>query len=116
MTTPRQITLHVGNRELWGAVLHVNPAQYIPDSVSLLRFVRSIVDNNAAVQNFATINADVVRAFCLLHKRRELDCTNVIHCPTGQLIHVDVNGDFIEPWPDEFFEIGFHLVFSESLA
>jgi hypothetical protein len=115
MTTPRTITLHVGNRELWGDVLHVNHAQYMPNAEALLLFVRSIVDNNPNVQNFATINADIVRAFCLLHKRRELDCTNLIHCPTGNTIRIDHRGDFIEPWPDDFFEIGFYLVFSDVI-
>lgn len=53
----------------------------------------------------------MVIAMLSLHKLGEIELS-VFNHNTGFTHHVDVKGEMIEPWPDEFFEIEFHARFN----
>jgi len=43
---------------------------------------------------------------CVLYVSRDNNGSSV------KRIHVDIEGNFVEPWPDDFFELGFKERFS----
>jgi len=114
MTFPRSILLRVGDSETPRDCVDVKPFGYLPTAESVVEFVRVALQSNPDAQTFSTVNGSVCLAFFLLHKRREIDCTNVLHVPTERMIQIDYRGDFIQPWPDELFEINFHLIFPDA--
>ena len=114
MVFPRSIVLRVGDSFPPSDCVNVKPFGYFPSSDAVIEFVRVRVQTHPDAQTFTTNSGSVCLAFFLLHKRREIDCTNLIHVPTGRTIRIDYRGDFIEPWPDELFETDFYLRFPDA--
>jgi hypothetical protein len=101
----RRIILIVSDREVPETV----PARYRGSAEDMLWDCRVAVDERDMIY---TTSPTVVAAFQQLHKLREIDVT--VFRAIGeklQIYDLDVNGDFIEPWPDEFFEVDFYLRF-----
>lgn len=114
MVFPRSILLRVGDSEPPRDCVDVKPFGYLPSSESVYEFVRVCLQTHPDAQTFSTNSGSVCLAFFLLHKQREIDCTNVFHVPTGRTVRIDYRGEFIEPWPDELFEIDFFLRFPNA--
>lgn len=58
-----------------------------------------------------TNNHSVVHGFQLLHRLGEF---NVTLRKDGVDYELDVEGELINPWPDGFFEVDFHLIFYKA--
>lgn len=112
--TPRHIRLRVGDSATPPGCVDMCPIGYLPSAEAVSDFVRMILQSNPDAQTFSTNSGSVCLALFLLHKQREIDCTNVYHVPTAQTIRIDYRGEFIEPWPDELFEVDFYLLFSTA--
>lgn len=85
------------------------PVVYVGNAETFLASVRAACEQSGTIY---TNIPDVVVACQTLMKRREFDFEIILFRDGVQIIYrVDINGDLIEPWPDEFFEIGFHLRF-----
>jgi hypothetical protein len=62
----------------------------------------------ARLSEIRTNNHSVVHGFQVLHKLREF---NVTLRKDDIDYELDMEGDLIRPWPDQFFEVDFYLVF-----
>ena len=58
----------------------------------------------------STNDPRVVFALRKIHKEKLADIS-FVHSPSGDVFELDVNGEFIQPWPDNFFDIQFHIIF-----
>jgi hypothetical protein len=81
------------------------PTRYWPDALTLLNEVRKHIQSEM-VSN----DSRVITALQIIHKWGEIDL-GIFHEPTGRVIEIDINGEWITPWPDKFFEIEFELRF-----
>lgn len=88
------------------------PRKYFGNAGVFLESCRRVSRKHSRI---FTSDKTVVTGFKALHKlgeiklivQRVVDGVSVEH-------HVDVKGDFILPWPDQFFEIDFYLLFDLS--
>lgn len=85
------------------------PVVYVGNAETFLETVRAACEQSGTIH---TNIPDVVVACQTLLRRGEFNFV-ILLCRDGSqtLFHVDTKGELIEPWPDEFFEIGFHLRF-----
>ncbi len=85
------------------------PVAYVGDAMELLNTVRAACETSGTIH---TNRVEIVLACMALQRRSEFFVT-LFRVRDGEQsqIDVDVKGELIQPWPDEFFEINFHLIF-----
>jgi hypothetical protein len=104
--TRKPFTVVVGSRTVVG--LFVVP--YSATVESMLIACRECLEGCGYVYSN---DPRVVIAFQYLHRIGEIELRVERNVDDDvSMFDCDVNGDFIQPWPDEFFEIDFHLRFS----
>lgn len=85
------------------------PIAYMGDAMELLNTVRTTCETAGTIH---TNRQEIVLACLALQRRAEFFVTLFRYRNGEQLqIDVDVKGELIQPWPDDFFEIGFYLRF-----
>lgn len=84
------------------------PRKYFPSTEEFLKLVARVCISRTEIR---TNESRVLVALQALHRQGLIELV-IDHIPSGQKIHLDVKGEFIEPWPDELFELEFHLRFS----
>lgn len=70
----------------------------------ILRLQRRIREKAAVASLKTVVTADLVAVYHVNSKNGQTKVTEM---------HLDQNGDFMEPWPDDFFEIDFYERFSD---
>lgn len=110
----RLVSLSIGYEFQWAQDVALDPEHYLATSTDVLDYVREHVSDFENDGRFCTNNPTIARAFFALHKLREITIFNVRHVPTNRAYHVDVRGELIQPWPDEFFERDFYLIFPNA--
>lgn len=92
------------------------PQQYFGDASKLLRFL-----THTTLRDIKTKDEKLVVMTCLphyvagyqeLHRQGIFDVTLVR--PDGQECELDLDGDLIDPWPDEFLSLEFNMRFQHG--
>jgi len=87
------------------------PRVYEPDAAAFLQKCRRTAMKYSVVH---TSDDRVVTAFQRLHKAGEVELlVKVVKGDFTHEIRFSERGEMIDMWPDEFFEIGFHLRFAD---
>jgi len=84
--------------------------KYEPDAEKFLEKCRRIANKHSRIW---TNDPRVVIAFQALHRLGELEVIIQRVYDGVKEYHLDIKGDLIEPWPDEFFELSFYLRFND---
>jgi len=112
---PPIVRLLIGNpcREFRDSTFETIPSQYHKTAPDLLEFLRGFITSELVTLH-SNNNTHCV-ALQALHKRREIEL-EVYRCIDGveTRYRVDVKGELIEPWPDEFFELTFFCRFPDA--
>jgi len=109
------VRLLIGNpsQEFRDSSFEFIPSQYHTNVEALFTQLRDLIGGKPAT--LATCFALHCVALQAMHRAGEIELS-VWRCIDGQetRFHVDVKGDFIEPWPDEFFELTFYCLFPSA--
>jgi hypothetical protein len=84
------------------------PPQYFGTSDEVLNRCRDFIGKG----EIYTCNPTIVHAFQHLHRIGEVELSID---RLGVAYDIDIKGDFINPWPDQFFELNFYLIFGGYL-
>lgn len=88
-------------------------AGYFATPEQLLKQARKLCTFKSTIQ---TNRPDAVTALMAMVKMREINLKIRRYDEaqdSWQEFDIDVKGEFIQPWPDNFFELGFHLRFHD---
>ena len=85
---------------------------YIGSAQELIDKARKLCHH---IHHIETNRPDCVAALQNLTRNREINLTiyRYVDDKTWEKYDVDIKGRIIQPWPDEFFEIGFHCRFKD---
>lgn len=93
----KQISAVVGDPGILNYPLH---RKYYANTADLLADVASVCVMHSEIH---TCDPIFLEALLTLHRKLIIELT-IIHRPTGRTYSVDIKGEIIEPWPDQFFE------------
>jgi len=101
----QKIKLIVGRSD----IVDTLPRRYYVNGNAVLKACRRYAKKFGTIY---TSSSTVCVAFQCLHRMKEYD-VSIIRVRNGveTKYNLDVKGDLIQPWPDEFFELDFQLRF-----